>query len=515
MCSIEWAFAQHHGGEQAPPISFGSGEVTVFSEIFPEDFDPEINSSADLRIRFFDTTTGINIENVTFRVKIFYEYSLVANQMFFDKDGLLEVKVTPKLTCDQEELWRCTRYHGENDPVVPNALSSSLLSKPVISGPVFDKSGEYTLEVSIIGAKNPKTQTTQDITFQTKIIIPSIQKFEVVSNEKSYSVVVKNFQDQLSDLEFDASAKKFILQIPFEWEHFDHIDNIKTTVEIPKDFPPFRNINDISAGVNGAKISTKAIHFDDYSKKDSNLIHIFLAKDEIETIKEDENGLKIELEPNPESSKIKKEIFFENGFKAKISHDSGYVQDGESIFTISFFDHNDDIVPNVRYGYSIKGPDGKEIVNTGSNSGLLGINLPSGSERRLLKTNFAGMYEIKLVLIGKDTKNFDEFLFEQYNFELTDSSSLKPEIPEWIKNNARWWAEGQIDDKSFVQGIQFMVKNKIISIPKTNEGSQEASEDIPGWIKNNARWWAEGQIDENSFIQGIQHLIKIGLIKVN
>ena len=60
-----------------------------------------------------------------------------------------------------------------------------------------------------------------------------------------------------------------------------------------------------------------------------------------------------------------------------------------------------------------------------------------------------------------------------------------------------------------------MVKNKIISIPKTNEGSQEASEDIPGWIKNNARWWAEGQIDENSFIQGIQHLIKIGLIKVN
>ena len=29
------------------------------------------------------------------------------------------------------------------------------------------------------------------------------------------------------------------------------------------------------------------------------------------------------------------------------------------------------------------------------------------------------------------------------------------EVPSWIKNNAGWWAEGTIDDDSFVQGIQF------------------------------------------------------------
>ena len=75
-------FAQHHGGEQAPPISFGNGEVTVFSELFPSDFDPEVDSNTDLRIRFFDTTTGINIENVSYRVKIFYGNSLVANPIF-------------------------------------------------------------------------------------------------------------------------------------------------------------------------------------------------------------------------------------------------------------------------------------------------------------------------------------------------------------------------------------------------------------------------------------------------
>ena len=37
-------------------------------------------------------------------------------------------------------------------------------------------------------------------------------------------------------------------------------------------------------------------------------------------------------------------------------------------------------------------------------------------------------------------------------------------IPDWIKNNAKWWADGQIDDESFVSGIQFLVANNIIKI---------------------------------------------------
>ena len=35
-------------------------------------------------------------------------------------------------------------------------------------------------------------------------------------------------------------------------------------------------------------------------------------------------------------------------------------------------------------------------------------------------------------------------------------------VPSWIKNNAGWWAEGTINDETFVQGIEFLVKNGII-----------------------------------------------------
>ncbi|MFB5612107.1 MAG: hypothetical protein ACE5RL_02270 [Nitrosarchaeum sp.] len=45
-------------------------------------------------------------------------------------------------------------------------------------------------------------------------------------------------------------------------------------------------------------------------------------------------------------------------------------------------------------------------------------------------------------------------------------SQLSPpsKIPDWIKSNAGWWAEGKIDDNSFVQGIQFLIKEGFMKI---------------------------------------------------
>ena len=87
-------------------------------------------------------------------------------------------------------------------------------------------------------------------------------------------------------------------------------------------------------------------------------------------------------------------------------------------------------------------------------------------------------------------------------------------IPPWVKNNAGWWAEGVIDDNSFIQGIQYLIREGIMKIPPTAQDSTSDSNEIPSWIKNNAGWWAEGVIDDNSFIQGLQFLIKEGIINI-
>ena len=87
-------------------------------------------------------------------------------------------------------------------------------------------------------------------------------------------------------------------------------------------------------------------------------------------------------------------------------------------------------------------------------------------------------------------------------------------IPAWIKNNAGWWAEGQIDDQTFVNGIQFLIKEEIIQVSDTTSASNN-SEFIPEWVKNTAGWWADEQISETEFLIAIQYLIKVGLIKID
>ena len=86
-------------------------------------------------------------------------------------------------------------------------------------------------------------------------------------------------------------------------------------------------------------------------------------------------------------------------------------------------------------------------------------------------------------------------------------------VPSWIKNNAGWWADGTIDDDSFVQGIQFLIKEKIIDVDESV--TSEKNDIIPSWVKNNAGWWADGQISENDFLSGIKHLVKTGIISIS
>ena len=40
----------------------------------------------------------------------------------------------------------------------------------------------------------------------------------------------------------------------------------------------------------------------------------------------------------------------------------------------------------------------------------------------------------------------------------------KQEIPEWVKNNAGWWANDQISDSVFIDGIEFLIKENVIIV---------------------------------------------------
>jgi len=96
-----------------------------------------------------------------------------------------------------------------------------------------------------------------------------------------------------------------------------------------------------------------------------------------------------------------------------------------------------------------------------------------------------------------------------------ESSDSKTSIPDWIRNNAEWWAQGAIGDNDFVSGIQYLIKEGIIQIPETTiPPTSSESNEIPSWIKNNADWWSQGLISDDDFVKGIQFLVEQGIIKI-
>jgi len=96
---------------------------------------------------------------------------------------------------------------------------------------------------------------------------------------------------------------------------------------------------------------------------------------------------------------------------------------------------------------------------------------------------------------------------------LTKSLAEEIQIPPWVKNNAKWWSEGQIGDNDFVSGIQYLIQSGIMKIPQTRSETG-FSQQIPIWIKNNAGLWANGTITDDDFVKGIQYLIQKNIIQI-
>ena len=47
------------------------------------------------------------------------------------------------------------------------------------------------------------------------------------------------------------------------------------------------------------------------------------------------------------------------------------------------------------------------------------------------------------------------------SFDQVQAQSL---VPEWVKNNAAWWAEGAVDDQTFLNGIEFLIEEGVINV---------------------------------------------------
>ena len=86
-------------------------------------------------------------------------------------------------------------------------------------------------------------------------------------------------------------------------------------------------------------------------------------------------------------------------------------------------------------------------------------------------------------------------------------------IPAWVKNTASWWSEDKIPDSSFVETIEFLIKDEMITVDIPDLDSEVVNE-IPTWVKNTAGWWSDDKIPDVTFVASIKYLISQGIIHV-
>ena len=131
------------------------------------------------------------------------------------------------------------------------------------------------------------------------------------------------------------------------------------------------------------------------------------------------------------------------------------------------------------------------------------FTLPDGSTSEI----------VSAAVVKISGQNMDELL-NTLDPSLRPMISTQNEIPAWVKSNAGWWADGTISDGEFLSGIEFLIKDGIITVSPTDTSSQ-TSDGVPAWVKSNAGWWADGTISDGEFVNAIQHLVKSGLVSVS
>jgi len=442
------AFGHGLGYEIMPPEMLGSKLVSleISSDIWPDEYTKEISFA------LFETDTGVAVKNVTYFVMLTKQ-----NEVLFDitsqrDDGVFVLKLH---TTEDDQI----TVEEEDSNFFGSLLSGSKIVN--VKGNVFDSGGLYDFKVII---------TTGDD--YSNVLSPPLDYDVGISffDKTSHNINDINFgQQQLDvityyelindDFTYDPNKKMISYSMPFDWSE----KNILATsvmhqeIIIPKTFGDLI-VKSLSADVNGVQVPDSAITIDDFSAQ-TRVAHLILNQNDILEISNKAVGLtnKMDFSVMPSADDLPLTTMTENAqFKLNLSWEPQNIESGSTV--TFFFDILDafllDRPVSAIYDLSIF-HNGEKIDQASGVSNASGHNMIE--------------FDVPDDVTGIITLQFENLngsdLADAVIPVIVDRVGVdQASIPDWIKNNAGWWATDQIDDSAFVQGIQYLVQNGIIVI---------------------------------------------------
>jgi len=261
------------------------------------------------------------------------------------------------------------------------------------------------------------------------------------------------------DFAYDPNKKMISYSMQFDWSEKNILSTsvMHQEIIIPKTFGDLM-VESLSAYVNGVQVADNTITIDDFSAQ-NRVAHLVLNQNDILEISKKTGGLtnKMDFSVMPSADNLPLTTMTENAqFKINLSWEPQSIKSGST--TTFYYKILDafyvDRQVSVSYDLSIF-HDGKEIGQVSSVSADMGFSMIEFD----IPDNVSGVMTLQFEnLNGSDLANaILPVVVNRINIDETS-------IPAWIKNNAGWWAADQIDDSSFLQGIQYLVQKGIIVV---------------------------------------------------
>jgi len=501
--TINNSFGHGVGSETFPPVELNGNRVTL--EVSSSTNNPNENDDQQISISMIDFDSKITLRDVTFLIKSERGEEFLFEKEFKADNGFLVFNFVSENT-DQISV------QEEDDGGFFGSILGLESRKINVIGPKLAEGGLYKFDISIITTGSYSNKLEKPLTFNAGISIAQTTKHEI--NDPNFGTQIIHtvtYYDEIENFNYDPSSKEISFSMPFEWteKNVNQTSVVHEEIIISKKFGDLL-VSGFSMYINNIKLSDEIVTIDDFFS-DGRVVHFIINQKELRKIfekYENQNGMNFVIKPSQDNTQLSSVT--DNGqFRVLVSWEPKLLKSNN--YAKIIFDITDIFLKNrpiaVNYDFSVT--QNQKIIYQQS-----GISTDSKENHNIaefeIPSDVSGIIYLNFKNLG-DNKLATTSIPVVVNPKMNENNNVN--VPEWIKNNAGWWADGQIDDNTFVQGIQYLIKNDIIVIPKTIPSNSDSKE-IPVWIKNNAGWWADGQIDDNTFVQGIQYLIKQGILRV-
>ena len=491
------------GFEIFPPVKLGDKMVAL--EVTSSQYQPE-TPDREITFTLIDMKTGISVRDVTFDIVATKKDQILFENTFATSDGIL---VMDFLHSDSDKI----TIKQENKASIFDSLIGGKKDVIQVTGKQFNTGGLYNFKVLITTADSFSEKLEEPIKYNVGLSIPQRNFYDVNDpNFGTQQLSVVTYYDEIEEFQYNSTTKSLTFSMPFEWskENVNQTSVVHEELTIPKTFGDLM-VSAFSVKVNNIEIPENAITIDEFSEV-QRIVHIVLNQKELLELyneqKIDDNKMNFLLKPQRENLPLST-VTGNGQFRIVLDWEPKLVNSGSKMmFNFDIMDiFLKDRPVSVSYNLSIV-HDGKVIFTQNG--------ISTGSKNEHNKAEFIVPENVKGV-ITIQFDNLDGNSLARVGLPIVvDRVEKSSEIivPNWIRNMALWWSDGKISDNEFINGIQFLINEKIIQISAQSKSTEPTLPFVPNWIKDTAGWWGTNKVTDRDFINGIKWLIENGVLRV-